>query len=60
MLRNMKPQVSLKMRISINSSGEQRFTYDEIMFEFVNNNINIIQRLVIRKTDGAVMGEILI
>ena len=56
----MKPQMSLKMRISVDSSQKQRYTEDEIMTEFINDNIKIERKLVVRKTDGAVMGEILV
>ncbi len=56
----MKPQMLLKMRISVDSSHKQRYTEEEINFEFSNDNIKIERKLVIRKTDGAVIGEILI
>jgi hypothetical protein len=55
----MKPQMLLKMRISIESSGKQRYTKEEINSEFAKDNIKIELKLVIRKTDGSVMGEIL-
>ena len=55
----MKPQMLLKMRISVDSSQKQRYTEEEIMFEFTKDNIRIERTLVIRKTDGAVMGQIL-
>ena len=55
----MKPQMTLNMRISIDSAHQQRYTEDQIMLEFANNNIKIDRKLVVRKTDGAVMGEIL-
>jgi len=56
----MKPQMLLKMRISVDSSQKQRYTEEEINLEFAKDNIKIERKLVIRKTDGAVMGEILV
>ncbi len=56
----MKPQMLLKMRISIDSAHKQRYTEEEIILEFANDNIKIERKLVVRKTDGAVMGEILV
>lgn len=56
----MKPQMLLKMRISVDSSQKQRYTEEEIDLEFDKDNVNIERKLVIRKTDGAVMGEILV
>jgi hypothetical protein len=56
----MKPQMLLKMRISVDSSHRQRYTEDEINLEFAKDNIKIERKLVVRKTDGAVMGEILV
>lgn len=50
----------LNMRISVDVSHKQRYTEEEIALEFNNNNIEIQRKLVIRKTDGAVMGEILV
>jgi hypothetical protein len=55
----MKPKMNLNMRISIDSSHNQRYTKDQIVDEFNNDNILIERKLVIRKTDGAVLGEIL-
>ena len=49
----------LNVRISVDSSQKQRYTEDEIIFEFMNDNIKIERKLIVRKTDGAVMGEIL-
>ena len=37
----MKPQMNLKIRISIDSSHKQRFTEQEIMSEFLKDNIKI-------------------
>jgi hypothetical protein len=54
-----KPQIFLKMRISVDSSQKQRFTEEQILNEFENNNVNIERKLVIRKNDGAVLGEFL-
>ena len=55
----MKPQIDLKMRISVTIEQEQRYTKEDIQKEFDKDNIKIERRLVVRKTDGAVMGEIL-
>ena len=59
-LNDMKPQMLLKMRISVDSSQKQRYTEEEINLEFIKDNIKIERKLVVRKTDGAVMGEILV
>lgn len=56
----MKPQMLLKMRISVDLSQQQRYTENEINLEFAKDNIKIERKLVIRKSDGAVMGEILV
>lgn len=56
----MKPQMVLKMRISVDSSQTQRYTEEEINLEFSKDNIKIEKTLVVRKTDGAVMGQILV
>lgn len=56
----MKPQMLLRMRISIDSAHKQRFTEEEVMLEFANDNVYVERKLVIRKTDGAVIGEILL
>ena len=50
----------LNMRISVDSSQKQRYSEEEINLEFANDNIKIERKLVVRKTDGAVMGEILV
>ena len=55
----MKPKMTLNMRISIDSSHNKRYTAEEIEEEFNNDNILIERKLVIRKNDGAVLGEIL-
>lgn len=49
----------LNMRISIDSSHKQRYGEEEIKMEFAKDNIKIERKLVVRKTDGAVMGEII-
>jgi len=54
----MKPHMLLNMRISVDCCQTQRYTEDEIMSEFLKDNIRIDRRLVVRKSDGAVMGEI--
>lgn len=56
----MKPQMELKMRISVDSCQQQRYTEEEIKQEFSKDNIKIERTLVVRKSDGAVMGQILI
>jgi len=56
----MKPQMVLKMRISVDSAQTQRYTEEEINLEFSKDNIKIEKTLVVRKTDGAVMGQILV
>ena len=56
----MKPSIMLKMRISVDISQKQRFTDEEISQEFNSDNIIILNKLIIRKSDGAVMGEILV
>ena len=55
----MKPTMILNIRISVDSSQSQRYTEKEIMKEFDDDNILIERKLIIRKTDGAVMGGIL-
>lgn len=54
-----KPKMKLNMRISVDSCQTQRYTEEEIMEEFMNDNVNIEKTLVIRKSDGAVMCQIL-
>lgn len=49
----------LNIRISTDSCQKQRYSEEEIMIEFSNDNIKIERTLVVRKTDGAVMGQIL-
>ena len=56
----MKPRMTLNMRISTDSTQTQRFTEDEVLSEFTNHNVKLVRTLVVRKTDGAVLGEILI
>lgn len=46
-------------RLSIDSAGKQRYSEDEINSEINNDNVKIEKRLLIRKSDGAVLGEIL-
>ena len=58
-LLNMKPQIILNMRISVDSTQKQRYTEEQVITELENNNVVIERKLIIRKTDGAVMGEIL-
>lgn len=54
-----KPEITVKMRVSVDSSQKQRYTEQEILAELTNDNIKIERRLMIRKSDGAVMGELL-
>ena len=54
----MKPQMKLNMRLSVDSAQKQRYTEEEIAEEFNNDNVSIIRKLIIRKGDGAVLGEI--
>lgn len=56
----MKPQILLKMRISVDCSQKQRFTEEQIVKEILEDNIRIERTLIIRKSDGAVMGAILV
>ena len=49
-----KPQMILKMRISVDCTQKQRYTENEILTEFANHNVKIERTLVIRKNDGAV------
>jgi hypothetical protein len=58
-MKKMKPQMVLSMRISVDSCQKQRFTEEDIKTEFDMDNVTISRKLVIRKSDGAVMGEIL-
>lgn len=56
----MKPKMNLTMRISVNECHKQRFTEEDIKQEFAKDNVKIERTLVVRKSDGAVMGQILI
>lgn len=53
----MKPTMNICVRISTDSAQTQRYTEKEIEHEFSVNNIDIQKNLIIRKSDGAVMGE---
>jgi len=55
----MKPTITLKMRVSVDSAQNQRFSKNEIIQAFNNDNVSIQKNLIIKKTDGAVMGEIM-
>lgn len=55
-----KPQMVFNFRISNDSSGNQRFTEEEIKNEVKNDNVKIERGLLIRKGDGKVIGEFLI
>jgi hypothetical protein len=55
----MKPQMILNMRISVDITQKQRYSENEILNEFDNHNVKLNRTLVIRKSDGAVLGEIL-
>ena len=55
----MKPQSYIRIRHSVDSAQQMRYTHDEIVNEFLNDNVKIEKALIVRKSDGAVMGEIL-
>ncbi len=52
--------MNLTMRISVNECHKQRFTEEDIKQEFAKDNVKIERTLVVRKSDGAVIGQILI
>jgi hypothetical protein len=59
-----KPKMKLNIRISIDSAGQQKYTNDQIIFDIKKGNVDIKLSdggapLLIRKNDGAVLGEIL-
>jgi uncharacterized protein (UPF0332 family) len=58
--KSNKPKMLFNFRISNDSSGEQRFTEDEIKNEIKSDNVFIERGLLIRKGDGKVIGEFLI
>ena len=47
-------------RISIDSSGKQRFTEEQIEEEIKKENVSFTRTLLTRKSDGAVLGEFLL
>jgi len=55
-----KPIMKFDFRISNDSSGKQRFTEDEVITEIKNDNVKMERGLLIRKSDGKVIGEFLI
>ena len=55
-----KPHMVFNFRISNDSSGNQRFTEEEIKNEVKKDNVKIERGLLIRKGDGKVIGEFLI
>jgi len=55
----MKPRMVLNMRISTDSAQNQRFSETEVLNEFANHNVKLVRTLVVRESDGAVLGEIL-
>lgn len=55
----MKPRMTFEFRISINSAHKQRYSEEEIKKEINSDNVKIERNLLVRKTDGAVMGEFL-
>jgi hypothetical protein len=63
-IRN-KPKMILNIRISNDETGKQRYTNNQIISEIKTGNVNIELSggskvpLLIRKKDGAVLGEIL-
>jgi hypothetical protein len=62
----MKPKMILDVRISTNEAHKQRYTEEEIKTEIKAGQVEIKLSdagkvpLLIRKRDGAVLGEILI
>lgn len=62
----MKPRMTFDFRISTYSGNDQRYTEDEIRTEIRNGNVRIDLSgggkvpLLVRNTDGAVMGEFLV
>lgn len=56
----MKPTMFLTMRIAVDSTQKQKYSEDEIKVNFLSDDVTIERKLVIRKSDGAVMGEVLI
>ncbi len=59
-IKSNKPQMLFNFRISNDSSGTQRFAEDEIKNEIKSDNVLIERGLLIRKSDGKVIGEFLI
>ena len=55
----MKPQMVLTMRISVDSCQKQRYSEDDIKTEINKDNVLIERGLLVRKSDGAVMGQFL-
>ena len=55
----MKPKMTFNFRISIDDCHKQRYTENEIRTEIRNDNVVIQRGLLVRKGDGAVLGEIL-
>ena len=54
------PTMTFNFRISIDETHKQRFTEEEVMTEIKNNNVIIQNRLLVRKRDGKIIGEILV
>lgn len=55
----MKPKMIFNFRISVDECQKQRFTEEEIANEFKKDNVTIHHGLLVRKSDGAVMGGFL-
>ena len=56
---NLKPTMEFAFRISVDSCLTQRFTEEQIKTEIKTSGVTIERGLLIRKRDGAVMGEFL-
>ena len=55
-----KPTMIFDFRLSTDSSGKQRYSKSQIKTEISNDNVIIEKRLLVRKYDGAVLGEFLV
>lgn len=55
-----KPKMIFNFRISIDSSWKRRYSEDQIKLEIKNDNVLIERGLLIKKNDGAVLGEFLL
>lgn len=57
-----KPTIIFEFRISIDSSGKQRYSEEQIKEEIKSSNGNVVfsKGLLVRSKDGSVLGEFLI